>query len=199
MSVVLDPAVQAQLDKGDFHILPLVKFEIPGHVLGYYVGMRPFTYNGFTYQPNRLLDLEDLVETLDIDLGERTLKFSDIPVVGDAISDIEALEYTGAPVTVSRLVVDPKLGVPEGVKGVLDSTFHKISHVVHGIGAIDDNGQSTLTLSVVLKSPGVAGRESTQTVRSDAEHKFDNNPNDTFYKDVATGGTVVLEWGTRSG
>jgi len=53
MSVVLDPAVQAQLDKGSFHVLPLVKFEIPGHVLGYYVGPRPFTYNGFTYQIGR--------------------------------------------------------------------------------------------------------------------------------------------------
>lgn len=103
MSVSLSPDVQTQLDSGRIHILPLVKFEIPGNIVGYYVGARPFEYNGFTYKPNKLLKMDDLVETLNIDLGIRELKFSNIPVGNDAIDDLESLDYVSAPVTLSLI------------------------------------------------------------------------------------------------
>lgn len=198
MSNLLTPAVNNQLNKGH-HILPLVKFEIPGNTVGYYVGPRKFEYQGFVYQPNKFLEMDDLIETLSIDLGERELLFSNVPVSGDPINDIEALDYTNAPVTVSRLIIDPKLGLPEAVIGVGETSFHKINEAGFTEGAVGEDGCSTLTMKITLGSLGVAGRDKTHAVRSDEEQRFDNNPIDTFLGGVSTVHTITREFGQRSG
>lgn len=198
MSNSLSPAVSQQLD-GQFHILPLVKFEIPGNVTGFVVAPQPLEYDGFTYRPNRFMDAGNVVETLQVDLGETDLLFSDVPVGDDAFDTIESLNYTNAPVTVSRLVIDPQLGVPEGIKGIAQTSFHKLLNVSFSDGAVDDAGRSTKTFTVRLGTPGVAGREKTHAVRSHAEQIFDNDPNDTLLIDVATAPTIRREWGQRVG
>lgn len=199
MSISHTPEVQAQLDSGRIHILPLVKFEIPGNVVGYYVGPRPFEYNGFTYKPNKLLKMDDLVETLNIDLGIRELTFSNIPVGSDAIDDLEALDYVNAPAIVSRLIVDPKGDFPNSIRGISETSFHEIAQVKYTEGAISEEGQFSLTVVVKLKTPGKTGRVSTLAVRSDVEQRFDNNPNDTFLSGVGTVSTIMREFGTKGG
>ncbi|MEN0040476.1 MAG: hypothetical protein AAF764_03980 [Pseudomonadota bacterium] len=198
MSNALSPAVQGQLE-ASFHILPLVKFEIPGNVVGFVVAPQPVTYNGFTYTPNRFMDAANVVETLSVDLGETDLTFSNVPVGGDAFDTLEALNYTNAPVTVSRLIVNPALGVPEGIVGIAQTSFHKLRNITYTDGAQDDDGVSTKTFVAKLGTPGTAGREKTHAVRSHAEQIFDNDPDDTMLIDVATNGTIPRSWGQRRG
>ncbi len=196
MSYVYSGSVQNELDKGFIFIMPLVKMEIPGQTLAYYNGPYDFDYNGTTYEACRWLEAEELVENLSPDLGELKIRFSNILVSGDPIETIETLNYTNAPVTIYRLIVDPELGPVDGLIGEAKSSFHKIEQINYTESEIDENGEFTLNLIVTLGTPGVITSKALHTQRSDAQQKYDNNNDDLFFTDSSSTEMKQILWGT---
>lgn len=194
----LDPAVQAQVDKGSIVRLDLIRFDLPGKTVGYHRGGRAFTYNGLTYLPNRWLSQGSMNQALGVAVTTRTIAFSNIPVTDpdDAIAALELYEYQNAPVIITHLAGHPETDV---VLGILASSIYEIDRVRYIEGAVDQSGQRSLTVSIELQPPGRSARGSTLVKRSTAEQQFDNDPADTFFEHVATNISVPEEWGQRSG
>jgi len=192
MSVNLSPEVLSELASGRYGILVLVKFEFPGNPVGYFNGPRPLPFNGFTYQPSKYLEAAELIETVDIDLGEREVIFSDVPAAdNNLLNGIEEIEYTNAPAVVTKLLADTKR---DEVLGLLETTFYEVSHIVHEMSE-EQAGLRNQTLTVVLKEPGQTGRERANTVRSLEEHQFDFDATDRCYEFVATVHNKVRKFG----
>lgn len=198
MSVVLDPAVEAAINAGQIARLDLIRFDLPGKTVGYHRGGRPYTYNGLVYLPNRFLSIGTMTGGLGVSVTTRTITFSDVPTadVNDAIAKIEEYDYPNAPVIIAHLC-----GVPETneVLGVLASSIYEIDKVNYNKGAIDQNGERSLTLSIDLQPPGRSARGSTQVKRAQEEQQFDNSLTDTCLEYASVTGTQTIEWGQKSG
>lgn len=194
MPISLDAAVQAQVDAGALRILPLVKFDLPGKVVGYHIGGRPLTYGGLEYKPNRWLEPDSFDNALGNEVTARTLTFSDVPTTDpdDAIANIEQYDYVNAPVTVSYLAGDPQT---DQVLGVLSTQFYEINEVNFEVGEADDSGERTVTLHIEIEPPQRRFSDQTYARASDKEQKFDNDATDDFFQFVATSPDWVEEWG----
>lgn len=194
----LDPSVQAALDTGRIAVLDLVRFDLPGKSVGYHRGGRPFTYNGFTFLPNRYIEVGEIRGDLGVAVQTREILFSNIPTddPDDIINTIESYAYTNAPVIVTHL-----LGVPHSntVIGILNSWIYEINEIRYQTGAMGENGERTLTMVIELEPPGRSARGATHAKRSLAEQQFDNDPTDEGLKYVATNATWPEEWGQRTG
>lgn len=198
MSVVLDPPVDAAVESGQIRRLDLIRFDLPGKTVGYHRGGRPFTYNGLVYQPNRFLSGGSMSSALGIAVTTRTITFSNIPTadVNDAISKIEEYNYPNSPVIIAHLCGDP---ATDQVLGVLASSIYEIDKVSYNKGAIDANGERSLTLSIDLQPPGRSARGSTQVKRAQEEQQFDNALTDTCLEYASVTGSQPIEWGQRTG
>lgn len=195
-SVPLDPLVEAALDEGVFHRLELIRFDIPGHTVGYHNGGRAFTYNGLTYQPNRFLDPGSLELSLGMSVTRRTIRFSNVPTEDplDSIAQLEALNYPNAPVIISTLLGHPVTKEP---LGVLVSQLYEIDSASYPVGAMDGDGRRTMDVVINLEPPSRATRDKTLALRSLQEQQFDNSATDTFLAQASTRVTVQREWGQR--
>lgn len=191
----ISEAVNDQLDK-QYAIMPLILFELPDMIRGYYGGPHPYPYNGQVYLPNAFLQVDELIETLDDDLNERNCTFSNIPVENDdLISDLTNIRYTGARVTVSRLILDPKTHKEVGIG---ETTFHEVYDASLNVEP-DGEEEEFATIEITLRAPGFIGRRQTNTVRSLAEHQRDFDATDTFYEHITEVTSIQREWGQRSG
>lgn len=194
----LDVDVEAELDTGRIATLDLLRVDLPGKPVGYHMGGRPYTYNGFVYLPNRWLQMGDMRSSLGVDVTTRELVFANIPTddPNDAIAQIELYDYVNAPVIVSHL-----LGAPNSstVIGVLASSIYEINEIRYEDGAAGDNGERTLTMIVELEPPGRSARGTTAVMRAAEEQRFDNAATDTCLEYASTVQTVPVEWGRRSG
>ncbi len=194
----LDPAVEDLLDEGQMVRLDLIRFDLPGKTVGYHRGGRPYTYNGLVYLPNRFLDMGEMNQALGVAITTRTIRFSNIPTSNpdDAVASIEAFQYTNAPVIISHLAGDPKT---DEVVGILASSIYEIDQVRYVKGAMDANGERSLTLEIDLQPPGRSARGATKVKRAQAEQQFDNLATDTCLEYASTTATVPEEWGQRGG
>jgi len=195
MARTLSPEVIDQL-KGQFGILPVVLFQLQDRQAAYYNGPRPLTWNGVEYLPTKFLEVEPLAETLEDETAELTITFSGIPEEGQTLAErLSELHYSGAPVTISRLVVNIDT---DEIVGVAQTSFHEVYDVLL---EQEDDGESEIIskIEIVVRSPGFIGRRQTNTLRSEVEHKADFAADDTFYKDATEVVTVQREWGQRSG
>ncbi len=192
----LDPAVEAQLDSGNISRLDLIRFDLPGKIVGYHRGGRPFTYNGLKYLPNRYLSFGGATAAIGVSVTTRTLTFSNVPTSNpdDVIANIESYNYLNAPVIISHL-----LGIPNTneVLGVLFSSIYEIDSVRFKKGAAGEDGTRSLTLEIDLQPPGRSARGSTLVRRSQAEQQYDNLATDTCLEYASAVATDVLEWGQR--
>lgn len=198
MSTVLDPAVAAAVEAGQIGRIDLVRFDLPGRSVGYHRGGRKFPLNGLVYLPNRFLGMGDMTGALGAEVTTRTIVFSNIPTTDpdDAIAKIEEFNYPNAPVIISHLCGDPET---DEVLGVLASSLYEIDTVTFNKGAIEPNGERSLTIRIDLQPPGRSARGSTQVKRSQDEQQFDNDPNDTSLEYASVTGTQIVEWGQRQG
>lgn len=194
----LDPAVEDLVEKGQFVVLDLIRFDLPGKTVGYHRGGRPFTHNGLKYLPNRWLAPGSISSGLGVAVTTRTITFSNVPTANpdDAIAQIENYNYQNAPVIISHLAGDP---ATDEVLGILLSSIYEIDKVRYRKGAIDKAGMRSLTISIDLQPPGRSARGSTMVKRSTAEQQFDNSATDTCFEHVATNATIPEEWGQRHG
>lgn len=194
---VLDPNVEALVDAGELVVLDLIRFDLPGKVVGYHRGGRPFTYNGLTYLPNRFLDPGTINSAVGVAVTTRTIVFSNVPVENpdDAVAQIEQYDYPNAPVIITHLA-----GVPDtdDVAGILVSNIYEIDRVSFNDDALDPNGAGLLTITIDLQPPGRSARGQTLVKRSQQEQQFDNDETDTGLEYVATVGTIPEEWGQVS-
>ncbi|MQX97658.1 DUF2163 domain-containing protein [Sinorhizobium medicae] len=193
---VLSPEVEDLIESGEFAILDLIRFDLPGKTVGYHRGGRKFTYNGLVYLPNRYLQPGDLVSAVGVAVTTRTIVFSNIPVADteDAVARIEEFNYQNAPVIITALAGEPNTS---NAVGVLVSTIYEIDQVRYNEGAVSGS-ERTLTMMIDLQPPGRSGRGSTGVKRSQAEQQFDNDPTDTGLELVATNATIPEEWGQVS-
>lgn len=194
----LDPAVEAQVNSGQIATIELIRFDLPGKTAGYTDGGRPYTYNGLTYLPNQWLQSGEARGELGIAVQTREIVFADVPVpdARDAISRLEEFQYTNAPVIITTLC-----GVPESneVLGILLSNIYEINDVRYEDGAVDANGEATLTIIVELEPPGRSARGKTAVMRAEDEQQFDNSSFDTSLEYSSVVQTIPVEWGRRSG
>lgn len=192
----LDSQTATLVAGGQLARLDLVRFDLPGKVVGYHRGGRPYTYNGLTYLPNRWLSPGGLSGSLGTAVTTRTLEFSNIPVENpdDAIAAIELYNYVNAPVIVTHLAGDLET---DQVVGVLASSIYEIDQVRYRKGAMGANGERALSLMIDLQPPGRSARGATLVKCSTAEQQFDNDPNDTSLEYASTTATVAEEWGQR--
>lgn len=198
----LDTAVATQVDSGAVKVIALIRIELKGKgetpdtVVGYHNGGRPFTYGGLEYLPNRFLDAEGLSASLGNQISEAVLSFSNVPTdnADDAIASIEDYDYINAPVTVSYLCGDP---ATDEVLGVLVTHFYEIDEVEFEDGAVDENGQATITLSISLETLSRRYRDQTYAKRSQEDQARHNQETDTAFEYVATSPTWSEEWGQR--
>lgn len=190
----LSPEADALVESGEFAVLDLIRFDLPGKTVGYHRGQRPYTYNGLTYVPNRFLEPGDINSAVGVAVTTRSIVFSDIPVANpaDAIAQIEQYQYTNAPVIITYLA-----GVPEtsDVVGILVSNVYEIDRVFFNDDALDSSGSGLLTMTIELQPPGRSARGQTLVKRSQQEQQFDNDEADTGLEYVATVGTIPEEWG----
>jgi len=194
---VLSPEVEAIVESGEFAVLDLIRFDLPGKTVGYHRGGRPFTYNGLKYLPNRFLEAGDINSSVGVAVTTRTIVFSNIPVTDpdDAVAKIEQYDYPNSPVIITHLA-----GVPNTneVVGILVSNIYEIDRVSFNDDALDAKGAGLLTLTIELQPPGRSARGQTLVKRSKAEQQFDNDATDTGFEYVATVGTIPEEWGQVS-
>jgi hypothetical protein len=191
---VLSPEADALIESGEFAVLDLIRFDLPGKTVGYHRGGRPYTYNGLTYLPNRFLEPGDLTSAVGVAVTTRSIVFSDIPVAdpADAVAHIEQYQYTNAPVIITHLAGVPKTN---DVAGILVSNVYEIDRVFFNDDALDSNGSGLLTMTIELQPPGRSARGQTLVKRSQQEQQFDNDETDTGLEYVATVGTIPEEWG----
>ncbi|RVH89862.1 DUF2163 domain-containing protein, partial [Sinorhizobium meliloti] len=106
---VLSPEVEDLIESGEFALLDLIRFDLPGKTVGYHRGGRKFSYNGLLYLPNRYLQPGDLVSAVGVAVTTRTVVFSNIPVTDpeDAVARIEEFNYQNAPVIITALAGEP--------------------------------------------------------------------------------------------
>lgn len=191
----LDPAVENLVDSGRLVVLDLIRFDLPGKTVGYHRGGRPYTYNGLIYYPNRFLQMGSMTSAIGTAVTTRTIVFSNIPVSNpdDAVAEIETYDYQNSPVIIAHLA-----GIPETseVVGVLASSIYEIDQVRFNEGAVT-GAERSLTLSIDLQPPGRSARGSTGVKRSQKEHQFDNDPDDTGLELVATNATIPEQWGQQ--
>ena len=196
--MALDPAVEEQVERGDLVELKLIRIDLPGYSVGYHNGGRPFTWNGLTYLPNRYLDAGEMSQGLGLEVTRRTIRFSNVPTSNpdDAIAQLEDYDYTNAPVIVTHLC-----GVPgtDTVVGILASSIYEIDDVRYPKEAVDETGERRMSVEIDIEPPGRSARGATHVMRSDAEQRFDNDPNDTSHENVALGEALVEEWGQTNG
>ncbi len=192
----LDPAVEAQLNSGHIARLDMIRFDLPGKVVGYHRGGRPYTYNGLTYFPNRYLSFGSATAAVGVSVTTRTLTFSNVPTDNpdDAIAHIESYNYLNAPVIISHLA-----GVPNTseVLGVLFSSIYEIDSVRFKKGAMQSDGSRSLTLEIDIQPPGRSARGSTLARRSQTEQQYDNLATDTCLEYASVIATDTMEWGQR--
>lgn len=190
----LDPAVEARVEDGRIVILPLVRFDIPGNPAGYHFGGRDFTWNGFTYKPNKYLDPGSFSGSLGNAVTKQTLTFSGVPTddPNDLIAKLETLPYLNAPVIITFLCGDPET---DEVLGILISHLYEIDKVTYEIGGYDDKGQRVVNVKIDIEPPGRTLRDQTYAKRSQMEQQLDNNPDDTFFEYAATNDEIPEEWG----
>lgn len=192
----LDPAVEAALDSGQIATLELIRFDLPGKTAGYHMGGRPYTYNGLVYLPNKFLHMGDETGNLGTEVTARGIVFANVPAVDerDIISQIEAYDYTNAPVIITTL-----LGAPgtSDVIGILSSSLYEINEVNYSEGEADERGERTTTIEIELEQPGRSARGATHVKRSPEEQNFDNDPSDTSLRYVAVNAQWHEEWGQR--
>lgn len=194
MAVDLSEDVKNQLES-QYGIITLVKFEIPDFVRGFYRGPRALTYNGFTYQPNDILDIDDLAETLDTSDEERQITLTGISdETGDAPRAMASKKYIGAPAFVTRLIVDIKTNE---IKGIGESSVYEI----YDLEIVEQQEDDLIHVSLVvsLRAVGFTGRRKTPAIRSQIVHRENFNPNSTFYEEADRAAAVQRRWGQRSG
>ncbi len=190
----LDPSVQALLDRGDLVAIMLVRFDLPGRVVGYHTGGRPHTWNGLTYRPNRFLEPVTMRGGLGPGVSELVLAFSGVPTpdAEETITRIEDYAYRNAPAIVTWLA-----GVPEtnAVAGILYSSIYEIADVAYIKSPMDQAGARSLTIRVRLEPPGRSERNASHVVRSQEEQRFDNDAADTAFEYVSTTEAITRQWG----
>jgi hypothetical protein len=198
MSISLDPSVQAELDSGRYGLIHLIFFAIPTLNTGYWRGARDLVYNSVTYKPSRYLDDSGLVETLGIDITERTITFSDVPTTdsSDVIANIESYNYLNALVTVTKLVVDIE---NDSILGLAESSVYEIDSVNYLQNPINESGERSVTVRITLEIPGRSVRDSTGVKYSDSEQKAHNSATDTFFEYAASSAAFEELWGQISG
>lgn len=194
----LDTAVQDQVDDGRVVIVPLIKFEIPDHTVGYWKGGRDFTWDGFLYKANRCLDLSSLDGQLGSEVTKRTIGFSDVPTTDpdDVIATIESYDYISSTVILAYLLGDPDT---DEILGDLTSQVYQIDKLTHTKSAPDDRGMRTVSLSIDLEPTGRTFRNQTYAKRSTDDQQFDNLATDTAFEYAAVVKDIPVEWGQRSG
>lgn len=194
----LDPAAGAQIESGQIATRELIRIDLPGKPVGYHAGGRPYTYNGFTYLPNRWLEPGDMKGDLGVAVSSRKIVFSNVPVddPNDAIAKLELYDYTNASVIITHLVGEPNGSV---VYGILASSIYEINEVRYEEGAADVNGERTLTIIIELEPPGRSARGQTLVKRALQEQQFDNDSTDTSLEYASVVQTIPVEWGQRSG
>lgn len=160
MTISLDPAVKAELDSGRFVLVHVVKFDIRGIEIGYWRGGRDLTWNGFTYKPSRYLADTGVMETLGIDITERSLTFSNVPTTDDddIIAKIEQFNYLNAPVTVTKLVGDTET---DSIIGIAETSVYEIASVSYRDAAVAEDGTRIVTTTIRLEIPGRIVRDKT--------------------------------------
>ncbi len=202
MATALATEVGAQVDSGSIKVLPLVKIVLPGKgetpdkTVGYHTGGRPFTYSGQEYLPNRFLNDDGLVAALGNQITETTLVFSDVPTdnADDGIAAIENYDYINAAVTVSYLCGNP---ATDEILGVLVTQFYEINDVEFEVGALDEDGQATISLNISIETLSRRYRDQTYAKRSVEDQKRHNSATDTAFEYVATSPDWPEEWGQR--
>lgn len=192
----LAPIVSALVNKGKIARLDLIRFDLPGKIVGYHRGGRPYTYNGLRYLPNRYLNFGSMNSALGVAVTTRNIKFSNVPTSNpdDAIAKIEQYDYLNAPVIISHLAGDPET---DQVLGVLVSYIYEIDSIKFSKGAMQADGTRSVTLSIDLQPQGRSARGATLVRRSMAEQQFDSDPNDTCLEYASVIATDTVEWGQR--
>lgn len=190
----IDPDVADQVEDGRLAILPLIRFDIPDHNVGYHIGGRNLVWGDFLYKPNRFLDPGAFENALGNAVTRQTIVFSDVPTddPDDAIAQIEELDYLNAPVIITYLAGDPET---DEVLGVLVSQIYEIDRVTFDKSAVDENGERTVTVSIDLEPPGRSHRDQTYARRSHDEQQYDNDSADTGLEYAATNDEIPEEWG----
>lgn len=196
--MALDPAVEAQVEKGDLVVLELVRFDLPGKTVGYHRGGRPYTYNGLVYLPNRYLQPGNYSGELGIAVTAMEISFAGVPASdpNDIISQIENYQYQN-----SRVIVTYLCGIPNTdiVAGILQSTIYEINEVRFEESGQNEDGEVAIDIIVELEKPGRSARGATHVYRSTEDQRFDNRANDTCFEHASVRQTVPVAFGQIRG
>lgn len=190
----LSAAVEDQL-QANYGIIPLLKLEIPDFVVGYYHGPRPLDYNGFTYTPNTIEDIESIAETLDNVDEERRITLTGSTAESGLVSTaIQDTRYIGAPATIARLIVNVETGE---IIGLGETSIYEIYDL--SIDEEPTENKVLVRVLVDLRAVGYTGRRKTSSIRSTNIHQSHFSANSTFYEELDTAANVQKKWGQRSG
>lgn len=189
-------SVQSTVDSRNIRVLPLVRFMIPGHDVGFHYGGRKTVHNGFTYQPNKFLQSTGLDQKLGTQKQSRTLVFSNVPDDGDTILPIiKTLPWKNATVILSWLVGE--MGADSAAMGPFDSQFFEIHDIPMEWSERKPDGSRTATIQVLIGPVGARVSNQGSAKSAAADHHYDNDPDDTFFEYTSTVGNWTVEWGQR--
>ena len=182
------------LATNNIRVLPLVRLSIPGNDVGYHYGGRDFEYNGFTYKANKFLSPIGLDHQLGTQIQSKELMFSNVPDEGSVLSTIESLAWKNALVTLTWLVGELDADQP---LFVANTEFYEIHELSMDWSERGDDGSREATIIVTIGPVGTRVRNQGTAKSADADHHYDNDPDDTFFEYTGTVGNWPMEWGQR--
>lgn len=129
------PALEDRLEEGRFAVRGLIKFQFGEGFYGVWTGSDEFEWDGVTYTPNALLEVDDLEQSAGTDAAPLTITLAasaDFGLTPDVLATIETYDYKGRPVTIYDAYFDPDtrelLHVEPLYSGYLDFIDHDIAN-----------------------------------------------------------------------
>lgn len=190
MSRTIDAGTAAQIAAGQIIKREMVRFDLPSGTIGFWSGVGPLTYSSVDYQgKGALFQIESIGGSLDgsaIPLRIRLAANADLGLdARDLVNGIEAEDYAGAGVVVSRAYFDPSdrslLSVETLWRGYVDT----IKHVSEG-----GEAYAEATCESRMLDLGRAGYR----MRTDADQR-QRSATDGSLRHVQAAASVPIVWG----
>ncbi|SKA30988.1 DUF2163 domain-containing protein [Consotaella salsifontis] len=185
----LPEAVLAKLDAGLIVTRGLMRFDFGGGTYAFWTGTQPLTYEGLTYLPGSIIEVEAVHGSWGMDAEGMKITLAAAPDDGltpDVLATIEQEDYHQRPVTISDLYIDPdtrQILFREPVyRGYVDVIEH------------DDGPEPKLIAS--CESRALDNQREGYRMRSTADQALIHD-GDLFFQHAEVAGKQELWWGRK--
>lgn len=198
MARALSPEVAEALKSGRAGLSSLALFVFPEGTYGLFTGSGGLEWNGHLYKGvGNFLKVPKISSSTGNEALGAVITLSDIPVShldDDFVYQIENFSYDNAPCLITIVAVDIET---DEFLGPVMSELYEIDVPTHEIGAVDENGQATCTISATLETAKREISAATHVRTSSAEHQRDFGVNDNSAQHLSSVGKFQLKLGSR--